>query len=81
MLTIVWEIFFTLTEFNLWTNFIRIIWLDNLLMLFKATSVYHFFQPLFPSAIFSSHFFHRPFFPDPLFYETNQSMALKISQV
>ena len=35
------KFFFTNTEFNLWNNFIRIIWLDNLLMFSKATSVYH----------------------------------------
>ena len=39
--TFSWEIFFTLIGFNLWSNFIRIILLNNLLMLFKVTSVYH----------------------------------------
>ena len=34
------EIFFTLIGFNVWTNFIRIIWL-NVWMLFKATIVCH----------------------------------------
>ena len=34
-------IFFTLIGFNLWTNFMWNIWLNKLLMLFKATSIYH----------------------------------------
>ena len=33
--------FFPLIGFNLWTNFIEIIRLNKLLMLFKATSIYH----------------------------------------
>ena len=28
-------------KFNLWTNFIEIIWLDKLLILFKNTSIFH----------------------------------------
>ena len=39
------RIFFTLIRFNLWTNFIEIIRLDNLLMLFKATSLCHSSSP------------------------------------
>ena len=35
------RIFFTLIGFNFWTNFIRIIWLNNLLMLFEVSSVHH----------------------------------------
>ena len=33
--------FFPLIGFNLWTNFIEIIRLNKLLMLFKDTSIYH----------------------------------------
>ena len=40
LLTSSW-IFFTLIGFNILMNFIKIIWLKNLLMLFKATSAYH----------------------------------------
>ena len=39
LLTFLWEDFLTLIEYNLWTNFIGIIWLRKLLMLFKANSV------------------------------------------
>ena len=35
------RIFFALIGFNLWTNFIGIIWLDKLLKLLRATTVYH----------------------------------------
>ena len=35
------RIFFTLIGLNLWTSFIGIIWLDKLVMLFKATRAYH----------------------------------------
>ena len=40
-----WEIFFTRIGCNLWTNFIGIIWLDKLLRLFWASSVYHSTPP------------------------------------
>ena len=48
--TLLGEFFFTLIGFNLWTNFIGTIWLDNLLMIFKATSMYHSGAAPFPSS-------------------------------
>ena len=63
MLTFLWEIFFTLTEFNLWTTLIRIIWFYSSAISSAAFFpdlflLGHFFPTFFCSAIFSiGHFF------------------------